>query len=462
MQPRVVIAGTQSGVGKTTLATGLMAAMTRKGYEVQPYKVGPDYIDPGFHTAATERISRNLDSWMVSSDKLIEIFCRNSQEAGISIIEGVMGLFDGHRTDKRSGSTAEVAKILSAPVVLIIDAGKMAQSGAALAYGYKNYDSKLNLAGVILNRVSSESHYQILKEPIKELGVSVLGYIPHQESLELPERHLGLVPTVETPQMNEYIDNLAEIILQNLDLNQLYNLAAETEELEPKENSLFLQTKSVSGIKLAVARDEAFNFYYEDNLDLLKQSGVELEYFSPVSDTTLPKGAAGLYIGGGFPESFLEELSNNQSMQESIKEAITAGMPTYAECGGLMYLTEAITNFDGETYSMIGKIPGQIKMKNRLQAMGYTEAEVRENNILLNQGDSVRGHEFHYSELVGLPDDTTYAYQLTGGKGKDNRLGGILKDNLLASYLHLHFAGNPVIIDNFINSCLKFSERSSC
>ncbi|ADL12378.1 cobyrinate a,c-diamide synthase [Acetohalobium arabaticum] len=461
MQPRVVIAGTQSGVGKTTLATGLMAAMTKKGYDVQPYKVGPDYIDPGFHTAATERISRNLDSWMVSSDKLIELFDRNSQGADISIIEGVMGLFDGHRVDEGDGSTAEVAKILSAPVILIIDAGKMAQSGAALAYGYKHYDSELNLAGVILNRVSSDSHYQILKEPIEELGISVLGYIPRQESLELPERHLGLVPTSETSQMDDYIDDLAEVILQNLDLKELYNLAAETEEVEVKKKTLFSQTGPVSEVKLAVARDEAFNFYYEDNLDLLEENGVELEYFSPVFDTALPEDIAGLYIGGGFPESFLAELSDNQSMQKSIKEAIVAGMPVYAECGGLMYLTEAITDFEGETHSMVGSISGRIEMTDRLQAMGYAEAEVKEDNILLNQGDKVRGHEFHYSRLVSLPEDTTYAYRLTGGKGRDNRAGGILKDNLLASYLHLHFASNPAVIDNLIDSCLKFIEGSS-
>lgn len=461
MQPRVVIAGTQSGVGKTTLATGLMAAMTKEGYEVQPYKVGPDYIDPGFHTAAAGRISRNLDSWMVSSDNLTELFCRNSQGADISIIEGVMGLFDGHRVDEGGGSTAEVAKILSAPVVLIIDAGKMAQSGAALAYGYKYYDSELNLAGVILNRVSSDSHYQILKEPIEELGISVLGYIPRQESLELPERHLGLVPTSETSQMEEYIDDLAEVILQNLDLEELYNLAGETEEIELKEERLFSQPGPVSELKLAVARDEAFNFYYDDNLDLLEESGVELEYFSPVSDTVLPEDIASLYIGGGFPESFLAELSDNQSMLESIREAIAAGMPVYAECGGLMYLTEAITNFDGETYSMVGAISGQIKMTDRLQAMGYVEAEVKEDNILLNQGDKVRGHEFHYSRLVGLPEDTSYAYRLTGGKGSDNRSGGILKNNLLASYLHIHFASNPAVVDNLIDSCLNFIERSN-
>jgi len=458
-QPRVLIAGTQSGVGKTTLATGLMAAMNKKGYKVQPYKVGPDYIDPGFHTVATGRISRNLDSWMISEEYLTELFLNNSKAADISIIEGVMGLFDGHRKEQGKGSSADVAKILSTPVILIIDAKKLAQSGAAIAYGYQNYDSELNLAGVILNRVGSESHYQMIKEPIEELGISVLGYIPNQAELHLPERHLGLVPTAETTSLANYIDDLAGIILEYLDLDQLYKLAKEAEELELVERSLFLEQQSDVDIKLAVARDEAFNFYYEDNLDLLKDRGVTLEYFSPVNDEELPVDIDGFYIGGGFPESFLQELSANETMRSSIKEAIEAGLPTYAECGGLMYLTERVINFDDESYEMVGVVPGTTMMQDSLQAMGYVRGKAEQENILLAKGEEIKGHEFHYSQLSESPNEQTAAYSLTGGKGEDGRLEGFVKDNLLASYLHLHFASNPAVIDNFIEECKKFKER---
>ncbi|SJZ37283.1 cobyrinate a,c-diamide synthase [Selenihalanaerobacter shriftii] len=456
-QPRILIAGTQSGVGKTTLTIGLMAAMKKKGYKVQPYKVGPDYIDPGFHTIATGRVSRNLDSWMIPEERLIEIFLRNSQGADLSIIEGVMGLFDGHRKEEGKGSSADVAKILSTPVILVIDAKKLAQSGAALAYGYQNYNSDLNLIGVILNRVGSASHYQMIKEPIEELGISVLGYIPNQQQLELPERHLGLVPTAETPLLDDYIDELAEVILKYLDLNQLYELATETNDLELGEENLFIDQKSKTDIKLAVARDEAFNFYYEDNLELLESRGVKIEYFSPVNDERLPENIDGLYIGGGFPESFLEELSNNHSMRENIKKMIELGIPTYAECGGLMYLTEKIINFDGKEYEMVKVIPGVTAMQDRLQAMGYVKANVEVDNILLSKGQDIRGHEFHHSKLSDLPKDYEAAYTLTGGKGADGRLEGYVEDDLLATYLHLHFANNPRVVDNFIQKCEEFS-----
>lgn len=456
-----MIAGTQSGVGKTTLATGLMAAMSRREYIVQPYKVGPDYIDPGFHTVATGKISRNLDSWMVSKKHLLELFQHSSQQAQISIIEGVMGLFDGHRQGGGRGSSAEVAKILSTPVILIIDAQQMAQSGAALTYGFQNYDPDLNLVGVILNRVSSKSHYRMIKEPIEELGVAVLGHIPQQEELELPERHLGLVPTAESNSLVEYLDELAASIEEHLDLDKIYQLAAQAEELDLVEEELFAVSENEAEISIAVARDKAFNFYYEDNLDLLRARGVKIKYFSPLQDNSLPPGISGIYIGGGFPESFLKELSENKSIQRSLKVAISQGMPTYAECGGLMYLTKKIVNFDQESYPMLGIIPGSIVMQDSLQAMGYVEATVETDNILLPAGAKIRGHEFHYSRLLNLSNKLDSAYSLKGGKGEDGRWEGFVKDNLLASYLHLHFASNSTVIDNFIEACQKFKQGSS-
>ncbi|MGM0471780.1 MAG: cobyrinate a,c-diamide synthase [Bacillota bacterium] len=448
---QVLIGGTASGVGKTTIATGLMAAMTEAGYEVQPYKVGPDYIDPGFHTAATNRHSRNLDSWMIPHQQLKELFLQSSQGVDLAIIEGVMGLFDGHRSDQPSGSSAEVAKLLSAPVILVVDAKKLAQSGAAMVYGYQHYDEQLTIGGVILNRIGSARHYQIVKEEIAKLGIPVLGYLPTNLELELPERHLGLVPSVETAGLDSYLEQLAELMQEQIDLDQVYELAQQAGEV-PAEDNLFQGRTGERKIKLAVAYDQAFNFYYQDNLDLLADRGVEIEFFSPVSDDQLPAGSDGLYIGGGFPEEFLAELSANQKLKESISRAIQAGLPTYAECGGLMYLTEEIIDQQDKQYPMVGLIPGTIQMQDSLQAMGYVEARAWQDSILLKEGSKIRGHQFHYSKLLGISTEARAAYQL----GEQNELVGYCRDNLLASYLHLHFATQPAVIDNFIAAAVNF------
>jgi cobyrinic acid a,c-diamide synthase len=452
MYPRIVIAGTQSGVGKTTVAIGLMAALSKKGYQVQPYKVGPDYIDPGFHTLVTGNSSRNLDSYLLGEDGVKASFVNSAQKADISIIEGVMGLFDGKQGQQNKGSTADIAKILDAPVILVLDVKKMARSAAALAYGYKNFDSKLNIVGVILNNVGSDRHYRMVKEAIEaEVGLRVLGYLPRQKELSLPERHLGLVPTAESKKLREFIDRLVKLMEEYVDLEEILSLAKAVSNLKLNSRELFIKNYKYP-VNLGIAYDQAFNFYYQDNFDILEGLGVKLKFFSPIKDKEVPE-VDGLYIGGGFPESFLSELSENRSMKESIYQQVKAGLPIYAECGGLMYLTEGINNFDGTFFSMVGAIPVQVKMENRLQAMGYVKAVATKDNLLLKAGQEVKGHEFHYSKLINLTEDDNYAYQLFGGKGIDGRYEGMAVNNLLASYLHLHFGSNLDMVKRFLAIC---------
>jgi len=452
MYPRIVIAGTQSGVGKTTVAIGLMAALSKKGYQVYPYKVGPDYIDPGFHALITGNSSRNLDSYLLGEEGVKESFLHSATKADISIIEGVMGLFDGKQGQQDKGSTADIAKILDAPVILVLDVKKMAQSAAAIAYGYKNFDSKLNIVGVILNNVGSDRHYRMVKEAIEaEVGLKVLGYLPRQKELSLPERHLGLVPTAESEELREFISKLVKLITEYIDLEELISLSKDVPNIELKPRRLFIKNNKYK-VTLGVAYDQAFNFYYQDNFDILEGLGAKLKFFSPIKDKEVPE-VDGLYIGGGFPESFLLELSENRSMKESIYQQVKAGLPIYAECGGLMYLTEGINNFDGTFFSMVGAIPVQVKMENRLQAMGYVKAVATKDNLLLKAGQEVKGHEFHYSKLINLIEDDNYAYQLFGGKGADGRYEGVAVNNLLASYLHLHFGSNLDMVKRFLTIC---------
>ncbi len=450
---RIIIAGTQSGAGKTTIAIGLMAALTDAGYEVQPFKVGPDYIDPGFHTKVTGNISRNLDSYFMDKNGVREIFCRQAQKADISIIEGVMGLFDG-KGKKGIGSTAEIAKILKAPVILVINAKKMAQSGAALAYGFKNFDNDLNVKGVILNKIGSESHYQLVKSSIEEnLNIKVAGYLPHNPELELPERHLGLVPAAESEGLTDFIEILKKDIKKHINLDQLMNLARENAQSESFAfNKNIFEQKEKFNVNIGIARDAAFNFYYQDSLDLLKALGGNLIPFSPISDKQLPD-VDGIFIGGGFPESFLKELAANKSIKKDIYNFIDKGLPVYAECGGLMYLTENIYDQDDQKYPMVGMIPGDIVLENTLQAMGYVEVEAVADNILFNKGQKAKGHQFHYSRLTNL-ENTNYSYQVSKGRNpeKDN-LAGFKYKNLLASFIHLHFGSNPRLVHNFLKSC---------
>lgn len=461
---RLLIAGSRSGVGKTTISLGIMRALKKRGLNVQPFKVGPDYIDPGFHTVMCENNSYNLDSYFLGKAGVKEIFLKNSSSADISIIEGVMGLFDGKGADSES-SSAEIAKILTTPVILVIDAGKLAQSAAAIVYGYKNYDPELNLKGVIINNISSKRHYKLLKEAVEadKVGVEVLGYLPRNMEIELPERHLGLVPAGESKGIISYGDKLSKLIEEYIDLERIKALAASAAELACQEskrltaaelNSLALKNiVQEDEIKIGIAYDQAFNFYYQSNLDILKAAGAEIIYCSPINDKNLPE-IDFLYLGGGFPESFLEELAANSAFKNDLLAKVKAGLPLYAECGGLMYLCSSIKDFAGKSYDMCSLLPLEVEMSDSLQEMGYREIKSISNNILLKKGQKARGHVFHYSKLNGPINDLEVNYQFKTAKG-----GYSVNNNVLASYLHLHFASNPKITENILQSAVEYKQN---
>lgn len=457
--PRLVVAGVHSGVGKTTLTTAIMAAMTRRGLIVQPFKVGPDYIDPGYHTAATGRISRNLDAWFLGEDGVREMFSRSAGEAELSIVEGVMGLYDG-RGSGEEGSTAHVAKIIKAPVVLVLDARSMARSAAALVNGYKNFDPEINLAGVFLNRVGSDRHFKLLREAIEEnCGVPVIGRAGRWEGLELPERHLGLLPTAEKEGMTPFIEALAEKVTREFELEPLVQLARMAPPLELPLQCIFPSENMPASVRLGVVMDSAFNFYYHDGLDLLSALGAEIVPCSAMAGV-FPGDIDGLYIGGGFPEMFARELSANHVFMEGLRRAYHRGMPIYAECGGLIYLSRAVTDFAGNRYEMAGIVPGECRMQKRRAALGYVTATALKDNILVAGGENLRGHEFHYSTL-DLESGSPAAYHLYKEGVEGYKTDGFAANNILASYLHIHFAGNPAAARGFINKCLDFKKKNN-
>jgi len=451
--PRIIIGGTQSGVGKTTLSTGLMAALTRKGKKVQPFKVGPDYIDPSYHTLATGRASRNLDSWFVGDETIKELFLRGSLEADLAIVEGVMGFYDGFGALEERGSTAHIAKTLNAPVILIVNVAKMARSAAAIVKGYQELDQGVQIRGVILNNVGSESHFAMVKEAVEfYTQVPVLGYLPKNGNFTLPERHLGLVMAGEQQELQQVFLNLVEQIEKSIDLDLLLEIAEKAPSLEAPQETIF-PVGMPKKIRLGVAHDDAFNFYYQDTLDLLEAWGAEIVYFSPLKDKSLPQDLDGLYIGGGYPEIFAKDLAANQELRQTIKEAGESGLPIYAECGGLMYLTREIKDFTGNIFPMVGLLGARAAMQHKREAMGYVTLEVLEDNFLASQGEILRGHEFHWSKLEDTDEDLVYIYSSSKrGKSKHE---GLKYKNVLAAYTHIHFGSQPKLAENFINFCLE-------
>ncbi|MFZ5652422.1 MAG: cobyrinate a,c-diamide synthase [Bacillota bacterium] len=456
--PRIVIAGVHSGVGKTTLSTALMRALAGLGLKVQPYKVGPDYIDPGYHTAATGRVSRNLDAWFLGEDGVREMFARSASRADISVIEGVMGLYDG-RGSGGEGSTAHVARVLDAPVVLVLDARSMSRSAAAMVLGYKNFDPGLDLCGVILNRTGSERHYQILKDAIESTtGVRVLGRVGYNRDVELPERHLGLLPTHEKSNLSRLLDGLAHSIRESLDLEGMVKIAGAAPPPRAAERQVFKDSRSAPRVRVGVVMDAAFNFYYRDGLDLLEHLGADIVTCSSL-EGGLPPDIDGLYIGGGFPEMFAGEISRNREFIKGVRERHGRGMPVYAECGGMMFLSQSVTDFNGSRFEMAGIIPGETVMLKKRAALGYATAVPLRDNILSPAGGEIKGHEFHYSVLNGI-DPSRHAYMLKK-EGEDRvRQDGYASGNLLASYLHIHFAGCPREAAGFLRACERYKEES--
>lgn len=456
--PRILLAGIYSGVGKTTLSLGIMAALKKRGLNVQPFKAGPDYIDPSKHSRAAGRISRNLDSWMLSKDAILELFEKQAKYADISIIEGVMGLYDG-LADTEEGSTAQLAKILKCPVVLIIDARSFSRSAAAVTLGYKKFDAKVEIKGVILNNIGSNSHYRFMKSSIeKKTKIPVLGSLPRSPDLRLAQRHLGLVPEQEKNLRVSFYKKLSAYVENHIDLDKIIEVSRKAQPFtkrECKEKAIFPPKPVKSYVTVAIALDEAFNFYYQDNLDILESFGARLVRFSPLRDDKLPKGVSGVYIGGGFPELFAARLSANKKLREQIKQKAKEGLPVYAECGGLMYLAEKIIDFNKKKFSMAGVFKCAANMGNNLQALGYVKVETIKDNILSKKGKKIRGHVFHWSYLDNLPQSSSFAYRIE--KNKDRVFyDGLIMGNVLASYTHLHFASDLSLAENFITNCRQY------
>ncbi len=462
--PRIVIAGTSSDSGKTTVSMGLMAALAQKGLQVQPFKAGPDYIDPMLHTFITGRPSRNLDNWMLDEKTVAYLFTRSASSADISVVEGVMGLYDGFGGKTTAGSTASLAKVIKSPVILVVNGEAVSLSIVPVIQGFQNFDRDLNIKGVILNHINSEDHYQMLKRYVTEYtGLAVLGYLPRRQAYELPSRHLGLVPGGEIGDLRSRVNCLAGQVTKTIDLKLLLDIARQAADFAGTDVHFNVPVEEPNRVKITVARDRAFNFYYQDNLELLEMMGAELEYFSPMQDGGVPEQTGGLYLGGGYPEVWAEELQANTAMRESIKSAVYHGLPVYAECGGLMYLTRHIIDSNGDKYEMAGVLPGWSEMTRGLKRFGYIEVEVTDNNIMSKKGDKIRAHEFHYSRTV-LDDPVPVCFRVTKPReGQEPVVWhcGYKTANLLAGYPHLHFWGNPKFAGQFIKSCTNYFKLNS-
>ncbi|WHZ29847.1 MAG: Cobyrinic acid a,c-diamide synthetase [Nitrospira sp.] len=440
--PRLVIAGTSSGVGKTTATLAILAALRERGRQVQPFKVGPDFIDPSHHRAATGRPSRNLDGWMLGPELNHSIFARAAADADISIIEGMMGLFDGSSPVDEVGSTAELAKQLSAPVLLVVDGSAMVRSAAAMVAGYARFDPALRVAGVLFNRVGSEGHYRLLKAAVEqETDVVPVGYLRSDVAMAIPDRHLGLITAMEQDDSQLY-RRLAKAALETVDLDRIELLAHSCVTL-PQAFSQPMIKKHGRTVRIGVAHDRAFCFYYPDNLEVLEAAGAEVVKFSPLSDQALPDVEM-LYLGGGYPELHGEALAKNATMRAAVKRFAECGGVIYAECGGLMYLTESIRDFEGCSHEMTGIFPAEAVMRKQSLTLGYRTVECTRRCILGEIGVTARGHEFHYSTLVAR-GPLQYACALNDAGGNSTGRDGLTRHNVLALYTHLHFAGQPQV-----------------
>jgi len=455
----IIIAAPVSGSGKTTVTIGLMECLKRRGLKVAPFKVGPDFIDPGYHRIVTGRPSLNLDGWICSPQVVQETFALHSAAADIAVIEGVMGLFDGINGKSDEGSTAQIARLTGSTVFLVIDAKGFARSIAALIKGFAEFDPEVRIGGVIFNNVSSLNHARILKEAVESAvpSIPVVGSIQRDSRLHIPSRHLGLLTAEENGLSDQYLDHLVEVIRSSIDLGMLWAIAGAGDVFElPSQPE-----PAASVVKIAVARDRAFCFVYESNLQLLRAAGAELVEFSPLADSALPDGISGLYLPGGYPEAYAAELAANCGMKGAIRAAIEAGMPTYAECGGFIYLTAGVhVAGEGEAplQEFVGVFPVATTMLKQRKALGYREIKLRSDSILGKKGETARGHEFHYSQTDEMPEGVERLYQVSK-RQSDLGTEGYSYRNCLASYIHLHFGSNPGMAAAFAGSCVKFKEK---
>ena len=479
MPDGLLIAAERSGSGKTMIVTALARALSERGRAVQCFKVGPDFIDPGYHGAAAGRISRNLDGWMMGRAACLRTFQGAMAGADFGLVEGVMGLFDGMARAGDDGSSAQIAKWLGLPVVLVIDGSSLSRSAGAVALGFEQFDPEVAIAGVVFNKVGSPAHYDMLKAGVQErCRAPVLGYVPRSDLWLAPQRHLGLVMAGEQEALRETVSLLARQLELTVDVNKILELAASEEgsgcrvqssgiripESENRgapplrsalENAGSYQNPEPRTLnpKIAVARDEAFCFCYQENIELLERFGAEVVFFSPLRDRELPAGARGLYLPGGYPELHAEALSRNADMRRAVSSFCRAGRPAYAECGGFLYLLESLAGLDGRSHEMAGVFPSSGRMLPRLQRLGYAELEARAGHPFLSEGSLMRGHEFHYSETSGMPPEIQRTCRVLRRRDGAEFSEGYRVYNTLAGYVHVHFASQPGFAGNFVRRC---------
>lgn len=449
--PRIVIAGASSGVGKTTITVGLIAALRQRGLVVQPFKCGPDYIDPSYHTRAAQRPCRNLDSWMLDSAQLVAGFARACRDADIAIIEGVMGLFDGSDWQDERGSTAQIAKLLGARVLLVVDISGAARSAAVTVLGCQHFDPQVNLGAAVLNFAGSERHAKGCASAVHQIAdIPVLGWLPRDQRIKVPERHLGLIPGGEHGDCDALIAAITAQVAERFDLTTITNLAATAKPLSAVTSFATTSARRDARPILAVARDAAFCFYYPENLELLEAAGAAIEFFSPLRGEHPSARASGVYLGGGYPELHGPVLAANLGLWQSLRSLHARDAPIYAECGGFMVLTQGLIDADGHCWPMAGLIPGFTRIGGKLAALGYRTATAQHSNLLADAGESLRGHEFRYSEWQ---HDSAEAHARAAwhlqGKSVDG-IGGYVHGNLLASYLHVHFGQHQELAQRLV------------
>ncbi len=448
--PRIVIAGASSGVGKTSITCSIIHALQKQGYSVQPFKVGPDYIDPIYLSNISKHETYNLDAWLMGESQLLNSFISNSK-SNISIIEGVMGYYDGFGGDSNYASTHHVAALTQSPVILILDASKTSRSIAATALGFLKFHRTPRISGIILNKVGSKKHELLCRNALSKIKIPIIGVIPKNNLLDIQSRHLGLISTSDKKTLTSQIQKISNTILEYLDIKQIIKILKDTTDLSKKSKPVHKKTKTT----IAVALDTSFNFYYQDNLEALRREGANLKFFSPVKDKKIPK-CDGLYIGGGFPEVLANSLEKNQIMKKSIKKLSEYNLPIYAECGGLMYLTKSILS-ENKKYKMIGLFDAETKMTKKMR-LNYTKGKIIAKNPISDKLHALQGHEFHYSQLDSIASDSKFAYNLEIGEGITKHQDGLIQGNTLASYGHLYFDSSNYA-EIFVKNCISYSKR---
>jgi len=449
----IVVAGVHSGCGKTTITLGLMAAFKRRGLGVAPFKAGPDFIDPGHHTTVTGVAGRNLDGWMLNRETNLDIFVKNTRQADIAVVEGVMGLFDGYDGRTEAGSTAQLAKWLNLPVLLVVDARRMARSAGALVQGFENFDPDLKFAGVLFNKTGSPVHRAYLTQAMAgNVKMPCLGGVGRNPEIEIPSRHLGLVTREDHGLDARMQAALADLVERRMDLDALLDSLPVVRADPPAPPE-----KKQAFVRIAVARDAAFCFYYPENIELLEQAGAQIIYFSPLSDPDLPDNIDGLYLGGGYPELHARTLAENTGFRQGVARASENGMPIYAECGGFMALCRTLEDIDGQCHDMAGCFGFTCRMSETLRALGYREITLTRDTILGTTGMTARGHEFHYSGLDDHGEKSVY--DVCDRAGSTRVVPGFEVNRTLGSYLHLHFKSNPDVPQNFVRACVQYQNE---